>query len=176
MVLGRPSVRVRVLLVVVDHKNRACVLLVQSQNVVVLQYSPINMYCGMVTLWLMLSPVSTAERARACRQASGSSGSEPLSAYDLIMHMQLPHSRTRDQGTRTPLSRPVVVVVVFFLFFFVFSSSSRSFRLDHLPSGATTVSFFSAYLPTLSPAQSALPAPPTRSLSWTRTGRDRSTE
>lgn len=174
MVLGRPSVRVRVLLVVVDHKNRACVLLVQSQNVVLLQYSPINTYCGMVTsLWLMLSPVSTAERARACRQASGSSGSEPLSAYDLIMHMQLPHSRTRDQGTRTPLSRPVVVVVVFF---FVFSSSSRSFRLDHLPSGATTVSFFAAYLPTLSPAQSALPAPPTRSLSWTRTGRDRSTE
>lgn len=172
MVLGRPSVRARVLLVAVDHKNRACILLVQSQNVVVLQYSPINMYCGMVTLWLMLSPVSTAERARACRQASGSSGSEPLSAYDLIMHMQLPHSRTRDQGTRTPLSRPVVVV----FFFFVFSSSSRSFRLDHLPSSATTVSFFAAYLPTLSPAQSALPAPPTRSLSWTRTGRDRSTE
>lgn len=174
MVLGRPSVRVCVLLVAVDHKNRACILLVQSQNVVVLQYSPINTYCGMVTLWLMLSPVSTAERARACRQASGSSGSEPLSAYDLIMHMQLPHSRTRDQGTRTPLSRPVVFVV--FFFFFVFSSSSRSFRLDHLPSGATTVSFFAAYLPTLSPAQSALPAPPTRSLSWTRTGRDRSTE
>lgn len=48
MVLGRPSVRVRVLLVAVDHKNRACILLVQSQNVVVLQYSPINMYCGMV--------------------------------------------------------------------------------------------------------------------------------
>lgn len=173
MVLGRPSVRVCVLLVAVDHENRACILLVQSQNVVVLQYSPINMYCGMVTLWLMLSPVSTAERARACRQASGSSGSEPLSAYDLIMHMQLPHSRTRDQGTRTLLSRPVVVV---FFFFFVFSSSSRSFRLDHLPSGATTVSFFSAYLPKLSPSQSALPAPPTLSLSWTRTGRDRSTE
>lgn len=162
MVLGRPSVRVCVLLVAVDHKNRACILLVQSQNVVVLQYSPINMYCGMVTLWLMLSPVSTAERARACRQASGSSGSEPLSAYDLIMHMQLPHSRTRDQGTRTPF-------VVFF--FFVFSSSSRSFRLDHLPSGATTVSFFAAYLPTLSPAQSTLPAPPTRSIvdqDWAR--------
>lgn len=117
---------------------------------------------------LMLSPVSTAERARACRQASGSSGSEPLSAYDLIMHMLLPHSRTRDQGTRTPLSRPVVVV---FFFFFVFSSSSRSFRLDHLPSGATTVSFFAAYLPTLSPAQSTLPAPPTRSIvdqDWAR--------
>lgn len=44
MVLGRPSVRVRLLLVAVDHKNRACILLVQSQSVVVLQYSPINMY------------------------------------------------------------------------------------------------------------------------------------
>lgn len=43
MVLGRPSVRVCVLLVAVDHENRACILLVQSQNVVVLQYSPINM-------------------------------------------------------------------------------------------------------------------------------------
>lgn len=50
MVLGRPSVRVCVLLVAVDHKNRACILLVQSQNVVVLQYSPINMYL----LWIWL--------------------------------------------------------------------------------------------------------------------------
>lgn len=62
MLLGRPSVRVCVLLVAVDHKNRACVLLVQSQNVVVLQYSPINMYCGMVPLWLMLSQVQSQQQ------------------------------------------------------------------------------------------------------------------
>lgn len=70
MVLGRPSVRVCVLLVAVDHKNRACILLVQSQNVVVLQYSPINMYL----LWygyLMVDALSSLN-SRTCSSVQAS--------------------------------------------------------------------------------------------------------
>lgn len=70
MVLCRPSVRVCVLLVAVDHKNRACILLVQSQNVVVLQYSPIIM-CLLWDGYLMVDALSSLN-SRTCSSVQAS--------------------------------------------------------------------------------------------------------
>lgn len=72
MVLGRPSVRVCVLLVAVDHKNRACILLVQSQNVVVLQYSPINMYLKVLWYGYLMVDALSSLNSRTCSSVQAS--------------------------------------------------------------------------------------------------------
>lgn len=75
MVLGRPSVKVCVLLVAVDHENRACILLVQPQNVVVLQYSPINnvpKVCKVLWYGYLMVDALSSLNSRTCSSVQAS--------------------------------------------------------------------------------------------------------